>query len=544
MIVLCSENYKVVARVAGTWYGGTVRTSSYGVRAAGAAMPVAAGRRSAPMPHDDVFVDPRRLISGGAQLLAADLRALLPLAQQQADGGGCPVTTPDVRVVLPAGGSETEAATAAAANSECHAHRSLLWARVPHLRPALVSPAAAVVVELPAKVGMAAFAELALPFLYTGELPRGRLPLSDGEARALLALAEAWGLVELRHCTAPGGRGGGGGGAVAAHPPQLGGGLLGVCRPEVEALRADLVAAFDGDDLEGGSCFIDVRFLLGGAGEAATHGELVTEAEPEPEAELEAEEVVGSSRAILCCRSGFFRAMLGAGAPWREAADYSSSCAPPAVPVIPLGLHPAGWKWVNRFLHTGELSLHGAGDLREAVALADYLDIPALLEGCVDWLVEALDVENCCELWNVVASTSLGSMAQQVWGAAGTDTAEREDLLGNPTGLCCDFVTKYFSAVVQTDGFLQLGGALLLEVLRPGLVTVPTQPLMEAVRAWVDNTVSSVSDELGPGALEEPPRKEALMASLLPPATLFNRSTREILLGVGRRNMQGPRSLV
>ena len=39
-------------------------------------------------------------------------------------------------------------------------------------------------------------------------------------------------------------------------------------------------------------------------------------------------------------------------------------------------------------------------------------------------------------------------------------------------------------------------------------------------------------------------RREELLSSLLPPATIFNRSVREMLLGVGRAAEAHPRSLV
>ena len=39
-------------------------------------------------------------------------------------------------------------------------------------------------------------------------------------------------------------------------------------------------------------------------------------------------------------------------------------------------------------------------------------------------------------------------------------------------------------------------------------------------------------------------RRHELLSTLLPPATMFNRSIREMLLGVGSRAQAGPRSLV
>ena len=38
----------------------------------------------------------------------------------------------------------------------------------------------------------------------------------------------------------------------------------------------------------------------------------------------------------------------------------------------------------------GELSIEGTDGLRDAVAMADYFDIPALHESCVDWLIESI----------------------------------------------------------------------------------------------------------------------------------------------------------
>lgn len=92
------------------------------------------------------------------------------------------------------------------------------------------------------------------------------------------------------------------------------------------------------------------------------------------------------------------------------------------------------------------------------------------------------------ELWNVVETTSLGRLAEHQFGAAGHDSGalEREDLLGNPGQICCDFVTQYLSAIVQHESFLSLEQEQLTRVLRSGLAVVPTERLMESVHKWVD----------------------------------------------------------
>ena len=152
-------------------------------------------------------------------------------------------------------------------------------------------------------------------------------------------------------------------------------------------------------------------------------------------------------------------------------------------------------------------------------------------------------------------------MADSLYGAAGRDSGadEREDLLGNPHQTCCDFVITYLSAIVQHESFLQLEPRLLARVLSSGLVSVPTDRLTESVYRWVDARLEVEFDQLGDsrGAHDEGElhgerkqqadrnrRRHELLSTLLPPATMFNRSVREMLLGVGRRGEPGPRSLV
>ena len=65
----------------------------------------------------------------------------------------------------------------------------------------------------------------------------------------------------------------------------------------------------------------------------------------------------------------------------------------------------------------------------------------------------------------MVENSSLGRLADSLYGAAGRDSGadEREDLLGNPHQTCCDFVTTYLSAIVQHESFLELEPRRLLE---------------------------------------------------------------------------------
>ena len=141
-----------------------------------------------------------------------------------------------------------------------------------------------------------------------------------------------------------------------------------------------------------------------------------------------------------------------------------------------------------------------------------------------------------------------------MYGAAGRDSGadEREDLLGNPHQTCCDFVTTYLSAIVQHESFLELEPRLLARVLSSGLVSVPTDRLTESVYRWVDARLEMEFGLLGDREEHSERKRQAdrnrrrheLLSTLLPPATMFNRSVREMLLGVGRRGEPGPHSLV
>ena len=54
-----------------------------------------------------------------------------------------------------------------------------------------------------------------------------------------------------------------------------------------------------------------------------------------------------------------------------------------------------------------------------------------LLLACAN--LRRLSVETAVDLWNFVEASSLGQIAEEVYGAGAPDGAEREDMLGNPS---------------------------------------------------------------------------------------------------------------
>jgi hypothetical protein len=295
-----------------------------------------------------------------------------------------------------------------ASSSGAVAHRGLLWARVPALREQLLSPSRSGpsdddgpwTVELPEGIGEATLG-LALQWAYRGELPRmDEEPLTVDAMRELLALAEAWELPELA--------------LQGQRAPAVlqSGGLLGVARPQTQALCDDLGAAFGSPD--GTSAFFDIVLELQQPDDPLLEGE--PEPEPEPESHVDADVeparedsapplpeplLCRGNRAVLCCRSGFFRAMLcpANGCSWSETRAASSRDNGGTIK-LSLPFRAENFAVVNRFLHTGEISLESVDELRFAVELADYFDIAALHERCGDWIIEALAVETACSLWN------------------------------------------------------------------------------------------------------------------------------------------------
>jgi hypothetical protein len=455
------------------------------------------------------------------------------------------------------------------------AHRGLLWARVPALRAQLLREKDASAednqtdVRLPNGIGQTA-AGLVLSWVYRGELPRQRdEPLSVETMRELVALAQAWGIPELG----------------LQNQRAQSAVLLGESRSQILSLSDDLLAAFE-DNAGITSPFFDIQIHLHPAGSDLQES-VQPEPEPEPgpgpepESELESDQtncvadatfaqvdpiVCRGNRAVLSCRSGFFRAMLNGGT-WHETTKASEG-----VVQLRLPFHHDNFLVVNQFLHTGILSIETVQELRFVIELADYFDIAALHERCVDWIIESLAVETACSLWNVVESTSLGRLADTLYGATGSASGakEREDLLGNPHQACCDFCTTYLSAIIQHESFLELEPNLLARVLSSGLVSVPTDRLTESVHRWVDARLDTEFGQFAHrlGSERNPPgtdgqergehtgrasakqvagrnsRRHELLSTLLPPATMFNRSVREMLLGVGRLGEAGPRSLV
>ena len=496
-----------------------------------------------------------RQMSSGAAGLAADLGTLL--------SSRLPPSPPDVS--LTSGGAVVGAA-----------HRGLLWARVPVLREQLrerkedsLQEQKRTEVQLPDGIGQTT-AGLVLHWVYRGELPRQRdEPLSDKTMRELVVLAQAWEIPEL--------------GLQGHKAPDVGvhsAGRLGTTRSQALSVCDDLLAAFEGDG-DTHSTFFDIQIELSPAGSDLQEPE---PAEPEPEPESASEEPTSvpsvactqldpllcrGNRAVLSCRSGFFRAMLNGGV-WEETARASEG-----VVQLRLPFHRDNFLVVNQFLHTGIISIETVQELRFVVELADYFDIAALHERCGDWIIESLAIETACSLWNLVESSSLGRLADTLYGAAGpaSGAEEREDLLGNPQQTCCDFCTTYLSAIVQHESFLELEPNLLARVLSSGLVSMPTDRLTDSVHRWVDARLDMEFGKLeySPDVEHEQParvggdrpesgarsgraaakhvvdrnrRRHELLSTLLPPATMFNRSVREMLLGVGRLGAAGPRSLV
>ena len=460
-------------------------------------------------------------------------------------------------------------------------HRSVIWVRIPHLRASLSDASQ---LALPTGVGLAAFKK-ALYYIYGGRLRPADLPMDDATMNQLLLLSAAWDFPIL--C----------GGSS--------GGLFGVSKPEVETIRRGFAEAFSTVDQSPG-LFLDVCFHCTATayGEPEpepepTHQQSRTY-EPVHASKTvlccrsgffqvmlggntpwsEAQQL-SSQRAIEICvdRPSFVQLV-----------HFAHTDEFPGLPLKAFGAAGGGEPAV------------ATEEVEHALAIASYFDVPALFEYCSDWIIKQLSVETACELWALVENSSLGALRMPdelrhlSRGAKADDTdAEeeeeedmvREDLLGNPSELIYDFVLKYFGAVMQTPGFL--GGAMSESMLRrllgSGLVAVGSQELAEAVEHWATaearrcwlrqhakqekrrqqeqgGTVGGVEEPSGDAdSRQQPPQqaeapvtveanaeeirhKEALRGSLMPPATLFNRTVRDGLLGVGAAAQSGPRSLV
>ena len=292
-----------------------------------------------------------------------------------------------------------------------------------------------------------------LRWVYCGQIEegggggRGSVPAAGdlAEERALIELATSWGLRndnELRIALVS---------SFATGRPH---------RRHLPAHAAALLRAYDAAQ-------------LGWATEGQRASRLRFRAEVADGEDAEGVVLEGGLRELLVVRSTFFASLLSGQ--WQEgSAD---------------GGEPIAVTWdadelrrLLRFLHGGAF-LHSIEGLEEvtaqhvhcAVGCAEFFGIPDLLDHANDAIAGTLDVRNCVELWNYVASTP--ALHREL--DADEHAVDADDA-------AFAFFVKNFAVLAALEEkplqALQLG--LMQRLLESGLVELQTSALMPLVAAY------------------------------------------------------------
>lgn len=223
--------------------------------------------------------------------------------------------------------------------------------------------------------------------------------------------------------------------------------------------------------------------------------------------------------ALIRGRSAYFGAMLGGA--WAESSDLRVNRM--AVKVR----WPSGeLAKLVKFLHGAEF-VEGLDDLGAAVECAKFFGVPAVLSNVNEWIVEHLQVQTAPGLWCFLEGEPILRNFGDIDGAA-----EWHNDIEDADTACFDYHIRHFEELAeeteQDDGTIRvplhdLSASLLRRLLASGLVEMPTGLLKGVVKRFAGVHVADKQSE----------EYADLVASLRPPAVLFNREHRRCLLPQG-----------
>lgn len=220
------------------------------------------------------------------------------------------------------------------------------------------------------------------------------------------------------------------------------------------------------------------------------------------------EAVPGGWPLLLQARSSYFAAMLGGS--WAESRSSGN-----------VTIHwPHGQlKKLIRFIH-GHPFVESIADLQAAVECSSFFGVPALIAEANDWVATHLKLDNAALLWEFVDKEprmSVSSIEQD-----GLQAADAHDA-------CLSYHISHFAelAADPPDGdgswvpLHDLSCNLMNKLLATGLVSMPTKELMHVIGRFVGAKCGATSGK----------EFDSIMKTLRPPAVMFNRELREILVG-------------
>jgi len=214
---------------------------------------------------------------------------------------------------------------------------------------------------------------------------------------------------------------------------------------------------------------------------------------------------------LLRTRSTYFEAMLGGK--WAETNGEGDR----------LGAVKIHWPSKQlaklvQFLH-GHPFVEGMGDLQAAVECSEFFGIPSLIAEVNDWVASNLKLANAPTLWEFVDKEPrlfLGDGEEQ------REVADANDA-------CLHFHIRHFAELAQDpeegDGswvpLHDLSCSLMTKLLATGLICMPKDALTEVVERFACAKCG------GKHGIEY----ANLLQSFRPPAVLFNREFRDMLVG-------------
>lgn len=301
----------------------------------------------------------------------------------------------------------------------------------------------------------------------------------SGIGLSLLELAQAWGLHDVtclrerltaswRTCKRPG------------------------------SLAEDLLRAYDARQLGGRFQFLCVN---------------------EDGAEVASAPIYGGWPLVLRACSSYFNAMLGGA--WSESNTSDSG----DMVQVKVCWPREQLARLLRFMH-GACFVAGPGDLQAAAICSDFFGVPSLVAHAHDWMSTHLRVTNAASLWCFLESEPrlwLHSAEKSGYGDIGSDFQACADA----DEACFDFHIKHFGAMAagleeeeMRIPLHELSRSLMRRIMGSGLVSMPKEALMEVVEQYALAKCGCKDKEY-----------TELCDSLRPPAALFNRAHRDMLMG-------------
>jgi len=224
--------------------------------------------------------------------------------------------------------------------------------------------------------------------------------------------------------------------------------------------------------------------------------------------------VAGGWPALLRAGSEYFRAMLGGS--WAEAK------------ATEIEVH-----WPKKQLHKLIRFLHGGtfvskpADCQDAVEVAEFFGVDALLAHVHDWITSSLTLRNSALLWDFVDRDPRMQRVLYVKDLKDSEAIAWMDACADADDACFDFHIKQFTVLAEepegSDGswvpLHDLSIPLMHRLVSSGLICMNTEQLKAVVEKYAQAKCA------GHAEFKE------LAKRLLPPEVLFNRELRDALLG-------------